>query len=126
MTLSTDLPGSWRLLSRIDTTATGERRVEPGLGEDPIALLTYDRAGNFSAQFMRRGRTGREGFDAYFGSYDVDDATGEVTQRLDGALDPAMVGAVLTRTMSLDGDSLTIRLDVGPGVVRTLVWTRIG
>jgi hypothetical protein len=126
MTLSANLPGSWRLLSRIDIGPDGERRVEPGLGEDPVALLIYDRSGNFSAQFMRRGRKGRAGFDAYFGTYEVDDATGEVTQRLDGALDPAMVGAVLTRTMALEGDRLTIRLDVGPGVIRTLTWTRVG
>ena len=52
--LSRDLIGTWALVSRIDRTAGGERRVEPSLGEDPVALLYYDRAGHFAAQFMKR------------------------------------------------------------------------
>ena len=55
--LSTLLIGTWELLSRIDRTAAGERRVEPSLGDDPIALLSYDRTGHFAAQFMKRDRT---------------------------------------------------------------------
>jgi hypothetical protein len=30
--LSATLPGTWQLLSRIDVTASGERRPEPSLG----------------------------------------------------------------------------------------------
>jgi hypothetical protein len=41
--LSTTLPGTWQLTSRIDVTASGERRPEPSLGEDPLALLVHDR-----------------------------------------------------------------------------------
>jgi hypothetical protein len=55
--LSATLPGSWKLLSRVDVTAAGERRPEPALGEDPLALLIYDRSGHFAAQFMRRERS---------------------------------------------------------------------
>ena len=55
--LSTSLPGTWQLTSRIDVTASGERRPEPSLGEDPVALLIYDRSGHFAAQFMRRDRS---------------------------------------------------------------------
>src|SRR4030095_1810372 len=55
--LSATPPGTRQLLSRIDVTASGERRPEPSLGEDPHALLIYDRGGNFAAQFMRRDRS---------------------------------------------------------------------
>lgn len=55
--LSSQLPGTWRLESRIDVTAGGARRPEPSLGENPIALLIYDRSGHFAAQFMRRDRS---------------------------------------------------------------------
>ena len=55
--LSATLPGTWQLLSRIDVTASGDRWPEPALGEDPHALLIYDRSGNFAAQFMRRDRS---------------------------------------------------------------------
>ena len=143
--LSAALPGTWQLLSRVDVTASGERRFEPSLGEDPLALLIYDRSGHFAAQFMRRDRSvdvpegpsGAKnnsraigGYDAYFGTYTIDDATGSVTQRLLGALSREHVGAVLTRIMEVQGDTLVIRLDTtaadGTAVARTLTWRRVG
>jgi hypothetical protein len=143
--LSTTLPGTWRLLSRIDVTASGERREERSLGEDPLALLIYDRSGNFAAQFMRRDRAGdvpdgpsgarnnsraQGGYDAYFGTYTIDDEAGNVTQTLLGALSREHVGAVLTRAMDVQDDTLVIRLETnaadGIAVTRTLTWRRIG
>jgi hypothetical protein len=145
MRLSDALPGTWRLLSRTDVAANGERRIDPGLGEDPIALLFYDRSGNFAAQFMKRDRTtvadvvagpaknnsrAKDGYDAYFGSYTIDDAAGTVTQKLAGALSKENVGHVLTRGMSVEGDALTIELETtsveGEPVTRTLRWKRVG
>jgi hypothetical protein len=143
--LSVTLPGTWRLQSRIDVTATGERRGEPSLGEDPLALLIYDRGGNFAAQFMRRDRSvvvpdgpsqaknnsrAQDGYDAYFGTYTIDDEQRTVTQRLLGALSRENVGAVLTRAMDVQDDTLIIRLDTtaadGELVTRTLTWQRVG
>lgn len=143
--LSASLPGTWELVSRIDETARGERRAEPSLGDDPVALLIYDRSGHFAAQFMRRNRAASVpdapasllnnsrvvgGYDAYFGTYSVDDATGAVTQSLTGALSPENVGQVLTRVMTVEGNTLTIRLETTSGdgerVTRTLAWKRVG
>jgi len=143
--LSQALPGTWQLMSRIDTTASGERRAEPSLGEDPIALLIYDRNGHFAAQFMRRDRSAdtpdgpsgatnnsraQGGYDAYFGTYTVDDEHATVTQRLVGALSREHVGAVLTRSMQVQGDMLVIELGTsaadGTSVLRTLTWRRVG
>jgi hypothetical protein len=143
--LSATLPGTWRLLSRIDVDSSGQRRPEPALGEDPIALLIYDRSGHFAAQFMRRDRSvevpdgpggaknnsrAQGGYDAYFGTYTIDDEAGTVTQTLLGALSNEHVGAVLTRAMNVQGDSLAIRLETtasdGGTVTRTLTWERVG
>ena len=143
--LSATLPGTWQLLSRIDVASSGERRAEPSLGEDPLALLIYDRSGHFAAQFMRRDRSvdvpegpsgaknnsrAQGGYDAYFGTYTIDDDKGTVTQRLLGALSRENVGAVLTRAMDVQGDTLVIRLDTnaadGAAVTRTLTWQRVG
>jgi hypothetical protein len=143
--LSASLPGTWELVSRIDVTDSGERRPEPSLGEDPIAILIYDRSGHFAAQFMKRDRStpvadgpsgapnnsrAQGGYDAYFGTYAIDDAQGTVTQRLAGALSSENVGHVLTRAMEVDGDTLTIRLRTataqGEPVTRTLSWKRVG
>jgi hypothetical protein len=143
--LSVDLVGTWELLSREDLTPGGERRVDLSLGPDPVALLVYDRGGHFAAQFMKRERGSASGtavassapnnsralggYDAYFGAYTVDDASGTVTQRLDGALSPENVGQVLTRALTVVDDVLTIRLETataeGEPVVRTLLWRRV-
>ena len=143
--LSSQLPGTWQLESRIDVTTSGERRPEPSLGEDPIALLIYDRSGHFAAQFMKRDRSvtvpdgpsgaqnnsrAQGGYDAYFGRYTVDDAQGTVTQHLLGALSQENVGSVLTRAMKVQGDALIIQLQTttgdGVAVTRTLTWRRVG
>ena len=143
--LSTLLPGTWRLTSRTDVTASGERHPDPLLGEDPIALLIYDNSGHFSAQFMKRDRSGdpyevsasarnntraQGGYDAYFGTYEVDERTHTVTQHLLGAISPANVGMTVTRAMSVRDNALVIQLETtaadGIPVTRTLTWERIG
>jgi len=142
--LSDSLPGSWLLESRIDVTDAGARHPDPLLGEDPVALLIYDRSGCFSAQFMKRDRSGpapaapadarnntqaQGGYDAYFGTYSVDDANGTVTQELMGSLSQGNVGMVLTRAMQVRSDTLVIRLETtaadGTPVTRTLTWRRL-
>ena len=143
--LSAALPGTWRLVSRIDVTEAGVPHPDPALGSDPIALLVYDGSGNFSAQFMKRdrstapvaGATGAKnntqasgGYDAYFGTYVADDAAGVVTQTLLGALSNAHVGATLSRAMTASGGTLVIELQTtawdGTAVTRTLTWERVG
>lgn len=143
--LSEALPGTWELLSRIDVTAAGEEREEASLGSDPLALLFYDRTGHFSAQFMKRDRSGSTatelgpagannsraigGYDAYFGTYSVDDETCMVTQRLTGSLSAGTVGLEIARRMTVSADQLVIKLDTtvgGEPVARTLTWRRVG
>ena len=143
--LSTTLPGTWRLLSRVVHSTNGERRSDPAEDTDHLALLFYDRSGNFAAQFMKRDRSGPiaeapaaapnnsrslGGYDAYFGTYSINDAEGTVTQRLAGALAPENVGIVVTRRMQVEGDTLVVRVDTttpqGEPVVRTLTWQRAG
>lgn len=140
------LVGCWRLIRREDRSESGELRIDPGLGADPVGLLVYHASGYFSAQFMRRDRAAQDaeapgptasghnntravnGYDAYFGRYTVDEASRTVTQTLDGALAPDNVGVVVTRQMEPEGDLLTLRLPTtaadGAPVIRTLQWQR--
>ncbi len=142
--LSKALVGTWKLLSREDYNSKGERRIDPGLGADPVAILFFDGKGNFGAQFMKRNRgssrepeaailapnnsRARGGYDAYFGTYTVDEATGTVTTRLEGALSQENVGQVYQRRMRIEGGALVIVLDTatpeGEPIVRTLRWRR--
>lgn len=142
--LSARLVGTWQLRSRIDMTACGERCPEPTLGEDPIAFVYFDRAGHFAAQFMKRDQATAasaatagtnntravDGYDAYFGTHVIDEERGVVTTTLLGAIAREHVGAVLTRAMRVDGDTLTITLDTtsmdGQPATRTLTWPRVG
>jgi hypothetical protein len=137
--------GVWWLRSRIDTAHDGSIRAEPSLGSDPLGILTYS-PGRFAAQFMKRDRSivsnseasvaGQNntaaigGYDAYFGTYEVDPDTGEVVHRLEGALTPANVGIEVSRNLKVEGDQLEIQLVTttvdGESVTRTLTWERIG
>lgn len=143
--LTRDLVGTWRLLSRIDRNASGELVDEPTMGSDPLALLFFDAAGNFAAQFMKRDRSGAVaapsftaqnnttaigGYDAYFGTYEVDETSGEVRTRLVGALSAGQVGATMVRNMKVEEGKLVIRLTTTTAndkpAHRTLTWERAG
>jgi Lipocalin-like domain len=125
----TSLVGTWKLLSREDVTADGQKKSEPKLGSDPVSYLMYDASGHFSVQFMRRDRPvgASDGYDAYFGRYSVKD--GVVTQELEGALSVDDVGKVVTRNFRIDGSELVISLDVtasdGTSAIRTLRWQKV-
>lgn len=144
--LAERLIGTWSLRSREDYNAAGERRPEPSLGSDPIALLYFDRGGNFAAQFMKRDRSSvptvdaasalpnnsraRGGYDGYFGTYVVNEATGVVSTLLHAALSQENVGQTYQRVIRVEGDILTLRLETataaGEPVTRTLKWQRVG
>lgn len=138
------LIGVWWLEARIDHAADGSRRIDPTLGADPIGILTY-APNYFAAQFMKRDRSAAAaatlsaganntaavgGYDAYFGTYDINHETGEVLHRLIGALTQGNVGMEVSRTLNVENDSLTITLATstleGEPVTRTLTWRRIG
>jgi len=69
------------------------------------------------------------GYDAYFGTYSVDDDTGEVLHRLEGALTAENVGVEVSRTLTVTGTNLVIQLETttldGEPVTRTLTWERV-
>lgn len=143
-TLATDMQGVWWLLTREDFTAGGEQRIDPILGPDPIGILSYAKD-HFAAQFMKRDRKGGHdspaihsgqnntsavgGYDAYFGTYEVDEKTGKVLHTLIGSITPANIGMIVSRDMRVVENKLTIQLETttpqGEAIIRTLTWKRI-
>lgn len=139
------IQGTWWLLSRIDRTQEGERRIDPILGEDPVAILVYAND-HFAAQFMKRDRSSETitqataagqnntaavgGYDAYFGTYTVDEHTGLVAHTLVGSINPANIGITVQRMLMVENEQLIIQLDTtattGEPVIRTLTWKRVG
>jgi hypothetical protein len=142
--LEVAIQGVWWLQSREDRTMGGEKRIDPVLGADPVGILSYAKD-HFAAQFMKRDRTGESapaainpaknntsavgGYDAYFGTYKVDEQTGKVAHTLIGSITPSNVGMTVYRDLEVRDDLLIIKLETttpeGEPVVRTLTWKRI-
>jgi hypothetical protein len=145
------LIGSWRLISRQSRRANGALEVDPGLSTVPLGVLIYDQSGHVAAQLSRRDRTvamvGEEceaaattkgtsdtaqtilGYDAYFGTYTINEQAGTVTHHLEAALWPGDIGKDIVRHFTISGDHLTITFDTttreGVKVTRILMWERM-
>ena len=89
------------------------------------AIKRYDSIGHMAAQLMRPDRPmaidcgtstaapsensqSVNGYDAYFGTYTIDETSHTVTHHLEGPLAAADVGKNLVREFQLSGDKLTI------------------
>jgi hypothetical protein len=133
--------GVWRLIRCQRTYKDG--RTDYPYGENPVGRITYDRAGRMSAQLMRPGRRStlppgvnlisgnaspeevREavnGFIAYFGTFDVDEAAQTVIHHVQASLVPSWVGTDLKRTYRFDANRLLLTA-AGANVVE-LTWER--
>ncbi|HYJ32672.1 MAG TPA: lipocalin-like domain-containing protein [Candidatus Binatia bacterium] len=148
--LSRTLLGVWRLVAREDYDASGRKVIDPFLGPDPIGILSFAPK-QFAAQFMNRSRGGgsapaapsagalppasgvnntsaMDGYDAYFGTYDLDAAAGTITVSLEGALARGNIGMKATRDVRVAGERLWIRLATnaadGTPITRTLTFER--
>jgi lipocalin-like protein len=142
--LATDIQGVWWLVSREDWTPSGEQRIDPVLGADPIGILAYAK-NKFTAQFMKRDRTvdaanetftagqnntmAMSGYDAYFGNYAVNEETGQVSHTIIGSIISGNIGMTVLRDLRVEENQLTIQLETtttqGEPVTRTLTWKRI-
>lgn len=136
------LIGVWKLVSYQRKAANG--RVDAPYGAKPVGRLTYDTAGRMSAQLMRPGRKSslevgvsfangtagdaelREatgGFIAYFGTFDVDEATTTVIHHVEACLVPSWVGHDLKRKYRFEGNRLLLSAVTSTYTV-DLVWER--
>lgn len=145
------LIGSWRLVSRQSRRSNGDVEHDPGLSTVPLGILIYDQSGHVAAQLSRRDRTvamiGEEcqaaattkgtpdtaqtilGYDAYFGTYRINEKESIVTHHLEAALFPGDIGKDIDRHFTVSGDRLTITFNTttreGVKVTRTLGWDRM-
>jgi hypothetical protein len=143
--LECEICGTWILVDRIDRAANGEVIPEPTLGQDPVGILIYDRAGNVAVQLMKRNRSSTagavasdvsgvpnntgagNGYDAYFGKYRLDLKAHTITHMLEGGISPSDIGMSVTRTFEIKGGELKLSFDTENGHVavrRTLRWRR--
>jgi Lipocalin-like domain len=135
--------GTWRLVSYVEQDDRGGPITFP-LGRDAVGLIMYTSDGYMSAQLMRSGRheygqpeigggtihqaaAAAEGYLAYSGPYEVDEAASVVHHRVAVSLLPNWLDTVQLRHGSLKDNQLTLvaEIPLREAVIRsTLVWAR--
>lgn len=122
-TLSEQLIGAWSLVRYEILTVEGI--TQHPLGADAVGLLIYRPDGLMTVQIMARERkswsarsvgaeraaelaAAAEGYLAYAGTYEVDEAARMVTHYVELSLIPNWVGRPQRRAVDLRADSLTL------------------
>ena len=143
--LAAAILGIWKLKSREDVNDTGQVRIDPFLGREPLGILCFGPS-HFAAQFMKRDRSrqadepqrlqaknntaGVNGYDAYFGTYSIDEIAGTLATRLEGSISPANIGSTYVRDVRVVDNELIIQLHTtavdGTAITRTNTFSRIG
>lgn len=135
------LIGTWRLVSVVDTMKDGTTGFQPELGPHPRGFLMYEPDGHMCASLMNPDRpswkdpyqatdaekiASFDAFIAYCGTYKLDSQHSVVTHYPQVAWLPAYVGSTQPRPFRLEGDRLTITVKISNPKVekRTLVWAR--
>ena len=128
--------GAWRVVSVEDRNPDGSLTYP--YGDEPAGLLLYDETGRMSVQIMRRDRaplssndwdevsagevkSAIEGFTAFFGTYEVDEAEATIIHRVEGHVLPNSVGKDLKRGYEFSGNQLILK----PSASRRVIWERI-
>ena len=139
--------GMWKLISgESKDQVTGE--VLYPWGKNPFGRLLYDEVGRVFVQLMNPGRRSvggmsnrgaaaaiasstaddmramLTGFNAYFGTFDVDQASGTVIHHLQSALIPSWVGTDQRRRYEFSTAGELIILNTASGADYRLVWQR--
>jgi hypothetical protein len=121
--LAARLVGTWQLLDLVDTDTAGNVRYP--YGKRPRGYIVYDPTGRLHVQVMRTPptapfaagdqsgtdeevRAAYDGYVAYFGTYEVDEARSQVIHRVEGSLMPGYTGTDQPRPIRLVGDELVI------------------
>lgn len=140
-----ELVGTWSLESCVAKGSDGSEGLP--FGEAPKGLLSYTRGGYMAAVLMRRGRPkfasgdplggtpeelqlAFEGFDAYAGTFEFDEAKGIVTHYAAVARFPDWEDTAQVRFVKLVDCKLHLETPpifaLGLTWINTLVWCRVG
>lgn len=135
--------GTWELISFETRLSSGE--VRHPMGPGPIGRIMYDDKENMAVIVSRSDRStmtspdktrasleekgvALDSFDAYFGTYSVDEARKAVTHHIEGALFPNWGGTDQERFYSFANDRLELSTAPiaygGDTAIAVLVWQR--
>lgn len=118
------LIGAWHLISMQEPDASGQLRTI----SDRTGTLIYTRDGHMSVQIMYPPSGSNlsndyvlNGYEASFGSYDVNEDAHTVTHHVKGSITRGLVGKHLTRIYRLSGTRLVIK-SASPNEHWSVVW----
>ena len=137
--------GAWQLESRTVRKASGEILLDPVLGQQPIGRLFYDASGHMMLQMMRQERAQAIsappnpygaasprivlGYDAYFGTFSVNELDATITHHVEGSLFPEDLGKDFRRSFRIEGGTFTLsftsKSPEGSDVTRTLRFRKV-
>lgn len=142
--ISQDFVGTWKLLSFELRLTSGEIRYP--MGTMPMGRIMYDDKGNMAVTVSESDRkrmtspdkirasleeksAALDSFDAYFGTYSVDEAREIVTHHIEGALFPNWTGSTQDRVYAFNEDRLELSTAPiaygGDTAIAVLVWQRL-
>ncbi len=134
-TLAAGLVGAWALVAYEAVPEDGGDAGHP-LRDDAAGLLVYTDGGLMSVQIMRRDRPrwtaetapSAEGYLAYAGRWEADEAARTVTHHVELSLLPNWIGRAQVRAAELAGDRLRLTAPPdrigGREAVARLTWRR--
>jgi predicted small secreted protein len=136
------LVGTW-LVRAVEITDSDGRTIE---SSRPLGMIIYTAQGRMAVQIMvlprpvvppvpegpdevtawnaEQVRRVVETYDAYFGTYELDEARHIVTHHVEGELRPNYVGTAYTRRYQVDGDQLILSA-ANPDEHWRVVWERV-
>ena len=131
-TSASDLAGTWELMSIESRTEAGDwvPAPFPGYGH-AVGILMYDDNGNMAVQITTSPREVQlpdslgfvNGYEAYYGEYEVDAEDGTVTHHRRNHLNQDYCCPSVVRYFQFSGDVLT--LTIAPRQQRRLNWARV-
>lgn len=137
--------GDWKLLT-FETQLSDGKTIEP-YGKSPVGRISYNADGRMSVQIMGEKRrpfteadkakgtpeealAALRAYEAYFGTYDIDESTGEVIHHVEGSLLPNWTGSDQRRYYKFDGDKLILSSGEVPyngmTVKGLITWKKMG
>jgi Lipocalin-like domain len=115
---------SSRAVGMIIYTPEGRMAVQSMVLPRPVVPPVPEGPGEVTAWGPEQVRRVVETYDAYFGTYEVDEAKHIVTHHVEGELRPNYVGAAYARRYEVDGDRLLLS-SANPDERWRVVWERV-
>jgi hypothetical protein len=109
-----NLIGSWRLISRDEQSADGKMQTRT----DAAGVIMYTADGHMAVQIMLPDKSEapsnpvqyqQAGYEAYQGTYTIDEKAHTVTHHVESALVRSLIGKDLTRVYRFEGKRLILK-----------------